>query len=196
MTAVLEMYISLLPAILAGILNMVWCKTKILKCLSVPIDNNKVLKDGERLFGNNKTWKGFLGMILLGIFCTIIWGIINSNNSYIFEHNYMYNNFDNTLTYNTLMGSLFGLAYAFFELPNSFIKRRMKIIPGKRLNGIKGFIFVFIDQADSVIGCVLVLTLVYPMSLGFYLIYVLLGAITHLLINILLYFCKLRKNMF
>ena len=97
-----------------------------------------------------------------------------------------------TLTY----GFLFGLAYAVFELPNSFIKRRLGIEPGKKRGKLSGAVNVFIDQADSVIGCVLVLSFLYSMSILFFIAYVLLGAATHIVINMLLYFLKLRKNMF
>jgi Putative integral membrane protein DUF46. len=196
MNKLLEMYISLLPAIVAGILNMVWCKANIFTQLSKPIDNYKVLNDNERLFGDNKTWKGFIGMIIFGAICTAIWGFICGTSGYLFEHNYLYSNLENNIVNNILMGALFGLAYAVFELPNSFMKRRLKIDPGKRLTGIKGALFVFIDQADSVVGCVLVLSIVHSMSLGFFLLYIFIGAFTHIVINILLYFCKLRKNMF
>ena len=52
-----EMYITLLPVILAGIMNMVWCKTSLLKALKKPMDMGKCLSDGKRIFGDNKTWK-------------------------------------------------------------------------------------------------------------------------------------------
>ena len=54
------MYITLISPIIAGILNMAWCKSGILPKLNKPIDFEKKLKDGKRIFGENKTWKGFL----------------------------------------------------------------------------------------------------------------------------------------
>ena len=103
---------------------------------------------------------------------------------------------ENTIMYNAVIGVMFGFVYALFELPNSFMKRRMDIKPGKTTNGIKKILFVFIDQADSIFGCVLVVCLVYKMSIQFYFLYVLVGALTHIILNILLYLVKLRKNMF
>jgi hypothetical protein len=94
------------------------------------------------------------------------------------------------------MGLLLGFAYAVFELPNSFIKRRVGITPGKTAEGFKKIIFIFIDQIDSILGCVLVVNMVYKMSVQFYFCYVLVGAVTHIVINVLLYLLKLRKNMF
>ena len=196
METVAEMYITLLPVIVAGSLNMVWCKLHLIKFLERPIDNNRILRDGKRLFGDNKTWKGLAGMAILGILCTVLWGLIGEKSAYLSQHNYLYFKYVNTVPYNILMGLLLGLGYALFELPNSFIKRRMNIQPGKSNKNLQGVITVFFDQADSVIGCVLVLCLVYRMSVPLFIAYIFLGALTHIVLNMLLYFLKLRKNMF
>ena len=55
-----QMYVTLGPVILAGIFNMIFCKLKILKSMQVPMDGGRVMRDGNRIFGDNKTWKGFL----------------------------------------------------------------------------------------------------------------------------------------
>ncbi|MDR2938692.1 MAG: CDP-archaeol synthase [Clostridiales bacterium] len=195
MTIILEMYITLAPIIFAGILNMAWCKSSFAGPINKPIDNYLTLKDKARLFGDNKTWKGFLGIIILAIICSVLWGFI-CRTGYLLEHNYFYASYKNTILYNTLTGFLLGLAYGISELPNSFMKRRLGISPGKPAKGLKSVFFVFMDQADSLFGCVLVICLFYEMSFIFYTAYVLLGACTHLVINTLLYFLKLRKNMF
>ena len=88
-----------------------------------------------------------------------------------------------------------GLAYVVFELPNSFIKRRLKIKPGKTAKGIKGMIFFLIDQIDSIIGVTLVLCIWYKMTAFQFLLFVFLGAITHIVINLFLYYIKIRKNI-
>lgn len=189
------MYLTLLGSIVAGILNSIWCKTSYLKSLNIPMDAGKNLKDGNRIFGDNKTWKGFLGYVILNIICMILLGILCNING-IDEYNMFYSGTKNTLANNCLIGLLLGLAYGVFELPNSFMKRRLGIIPGKSLTGAKKWFFVFLDQADSIFGCVLVVCVYHPMRFGFYIIYVLVGAVTHIAINILLYLLKLRKNMF
>lgn len=193
---ILEMYITLIPVIAAGVLNMVWVKMPYMNYLAKPMDRNRLFRDGNRILGENKTWKGFLGMILLAVLSTIIWGGICAMLPYLNEHNYLYRNNTNTLIYNGVMGFLLGLAYALFELPNSFIKRRIGIIPGKKGKGVKGILFVLIDQTDSIFGCVLVIAMVYKMNFQFYMLYICLGALTHILINMLLYILRLRRNMF
>ena len=192
---VLKLYVTLLSSVIAGIINSIFCKLKVLNYLKKPIDNNKKLKDGNRIFGDNKTWKGFIGYIIFNIIFSIIFGIIwklcNIENL-----NYFYINHSNTITYNILIGFLLGLFYALFELPNSFIKRRLGIEPGKTIDGFRRVFFIFLDQADSIFGMALVVWMFYPIGIVVYLLFILFGALTHILINMLLYFAHLRKNMF
>ncbi len=192
---VVKLYVTLLSSVIAGILNSIFCKLSILNFLKKPLDNNKKLKDGNRIFGDNKTWKGFIGYIILNIICScifsFIWKISNLENL-----NYFYINHQNTITYNILIGFLLGLFYALFELPNSFIKRRLGISPGKTIKGPKKLLFIFLDQADSIFGMALVVWMFYPIGILVYLLFILFGALTHILINMLLYFAHLRKNMF
>ena len=131
----------------------------------------------------------------LNTLCSIIWGFICKIGN--FSHlNYFYVNNSNTILFNLFIGFLLGLGYSLFELPNSFLKRRLNIVEGKNPEGLKKIIFIFLDQADSVFGCCLVVWLFYNLGIKLYLLYVLLGAVTHILVNMLLYFLHLRKNMF
>ena len=195
MKNILMMYITLLPSILAAILNMIWCKLPILKLFQVPMDFNKNFYDKKRIFGDNKTWKGFIGYIILNTIMMILWGTL-CNISNINHYNYFYINYENTIAFNILIGILLGLGYSLFELPNSFIKRRLDIKPGKTTKGFKKVFFIILDQADSVFGCCLVVYLFYNLGIKLYLAYVVVGATTHIIFNMILYFLKLRKNMF
>ncbi|MBO4635710.1 MAG: CDP-archaeol synthase [Clostridiales bacterium] len=189
------MYVTLAPAIMAGILNMLWCKLHIMKFASVPVDNGRNFSDGRRIFGDNKTWKGIIGYVLFNTVFTVIWGIICSASS-LGSLNFFYLDHDNTPAFNILVGVLLGLGYSLFELPNSFLKRRLDITPGKTVTGFKKVFFIFLDQADSLFGCALVVWIFYPIGILLYLAFVLVGAATHLLLNMMLFFMKLRKNMF
>jgi len=192
---ILMMYVTLLPAILSGIFNMIWCKTGVLKSLKKPMDFGRCLSDGKRIFGDNKTWKGFIGYLVLNTFFSIVWGCVSSAAS-IDHLNFFYIHHENTFIYNVLTGLLIGLGYALFELPNSFLKRRLDITPGKTISGFWKIFFIFLDQADSVFGCALVVWIFYDLGIGLYLLYVLVGAFTHIILNVLLYLAKLRKNPF
>ena len=76
MKDLLMMYVTLLPAIIAGVLNMIWCKSSVLRGIQTPIDCGKKLKDGKRIFGDNKTWKGMLGYIVFNILAAVVWGAV------------------------------------------------------------------------------------------------------------------------
>lgn len=195
LNTLLQMYITLLSAIIAGVINSIWCKSRMLKCLQIPMDGGKNFVDGRRIFGDNKTWKGFAGYLVYNMVCMVLWGAVCGMTG-LESYNMFYGNASNTVLTNLWIGFLLGLFYGVFELPNSFMKRRLGITPGKSLSGLKKAFFVFMDQADSVFGCVLVVCIYAPMTIGFYLLYVVVGAVTHILINMLLYACKLRKNMF
>ena len=190
-----KMYITLISPIISGIVNSIFCKTKYLKCLNKPIDFGKNFTDKKRIFGDHKTWKGLFGYIILNIIFSVIFGYI-WNITNLEKYNFFYINHENTLLFNILIGFLLGLGYSLFELPNSFIKRRLDIKPGKTIEGFKKIFFIIFDQADSVFGVALVVWLFYPIGIWIYLFYILLGTVTHLLVNMLLYFLHLRKNMF
>lgn len=190
-----KMYITLISPIISGIVNSIFCKTKYLKILNKPIDFGKNFTDKKRIFGDHKTWKGLFGYIILNIIFSVIFGYI-WNITNLEKYNFFYINHENTLLFNILIGFLLGLGYSLFELPNSFIKRRLDIKPGKTIKGFKKIFFIIFDQADSVFGVALVVWLFYPIGIWIYLFYILLGTVTHLLVNMLLYFLHLRKNMF
>ena len=189
------MYVTLVPTILAGVMVMLWCKLPILKAIAKPIDFGKNFVDGKRLFGDNKTWKGMLGYILFNTLFAVLWGFACQGGA-LKDLNFFYQYHENTILFNLLIGVLLGLGYSLFELPNSFLKRRLDITPGKSISGFWKVFFIFLDQADSVFGVALVVRLFYPLGIGLYLLYILVGAGTHLLLNMMLYFMHLRKNMF
>lgn len=189
------MYVTLVPTILAGIFNMVWCKLDVLKFVKVPIDGGKNFSDGRRIFGDSKTWKGLMGYVVLNLIFTLLWGTV-CHAAGIEQWNFFYVNHENRLDYNVLVGILLGLGYSLFELPNSFLKRRLDISQSKEITGAKKYFFVFLDQADSVFGVALVVWLFYDLGIFRYLICVFVGAGTHILLNMMLYYMGLRKNKF
>lgn len=187
------MYVTMMPVILAGILNMCFVKTGLYQKWKAPIDGGKCTKDGKRLLGDNKTWAGFFGMIAAGMISQAVWGMVCA--AWLPGKNFIYDYHTNALPQNLLFGGLFGLAYVLFELPNSYIKRRLDIPAGKTVSGGKGMLFFVVDQTDSLFGVALVLALLYPMPVWQYALYILLGAGTHVTVNFVLYHLKIRRNI-
>lgn len=190
-----EMYVTLMSVIIAGAGNMIFTKSGFYKKRANPIDRGKVFCDGRRIFGDNKTWAGFWGMVFFGAVFQILWGFICSAIKPLENINELYRIFPNTPVYNLISGTLFGFAYVLFELPNSFIKRRLNIASGKTGKGFLGVIFFAVDQIDSLLGVVLVLKILCKISVAKYWLYILLGAFTHITVNLILYTLKIRKNI-
>ncbi len=193
--AVLEIYVSLAPVIIAGILNMVWCTTSLAPKLNRPLDNRAVLRDGRRVFGDNKTWKGLLGMVVLGAVAFVLWSLLVQGTSLV-QWDLFHQRHAATLAYDAFAGALLGLAYALFELPNSFLKRRLAIAPGKESAGPRKWLFIVLDQIDSVVGVAVVLAILASISALFFLGLILVGGITHILLNMALFAVGLRRNRF
>jgi CDP-diglyceride synthetase len=189
-----QLFFLIAILVCAGATNMAFVKAPLLERLERPMDGGVLLRDGKRMFGANKTWKGFIGMIVI----TAIWlaaaGWLAANFPDIrrlslipFE--------ELTPPFNVwFFGAVWGLAYALAELPNSFLKRRIDIPPGENASGIKGFFFLALDQADSVIGCVLVLPLFSSITWQDAIVLVVLGSFAHYLTNLGLYVVHLKKQ--
>jgi CDP-diglyceride synthetase len=184
----------MLPIVLAGICNMVYVKSPVHSRLKRPMDGGRNLRDGKRVFGDNKTWKGFLGMIVFSSFFFSLqaalwaaWPRIRAISLVPFQ--------DLAWPFlPPLCGALWGLGYVLFELPNSLMKRRLGIGPGANLKGLKGFFFGFIDQVDSVIGCLAALYAFYRFDAATGLWLLGIGAAVHYLVNIGLYLARLKRQ--
>jgi len=191
---VASLFYLMLPLVLAGVCNMIYVKLPVHAVLRAPMDGGRVLRDGRRLFGDNKTWKGFLGMV---IFCSF-WFSLQAAlfSAFPWARSLSLVPFQ-SLPWPflpPLCGSLWGLGYTLFELPNSFMKRRLGIRPGMNLPGPRGLLFTFIDQTDSVVGCFAALYAFYryDMRTGVFLLVI--GVAVHYVVNVGLYFARLKKQ--
>ncbi len=188
------MYLTMLSVILGGILNMLFVKTNFYKKYKYPIDCNRKFRDGKRIFGDNKTWIGIVSMIVCCILSQVFIGFI-CNAFNINNHNQIYRFYENKVGVNVLTGFLFGFMYMLFELPNSFIKRRLGIECGKTNTNIIGKLFFVIDQIDSLIGVMLILVIFAKISWKQYFAYIFIGGFTHIMVNLFLYKIKVRRNV-
>ena len=198
MELIINCIITEIPLIIGQIINVIILGRKRVKSIfKTPIDFGKNFIDGKRIFGDNKTWKGLVLSIFLCISLSIIWGIICSYIPSIGNRNLFYINNENTVIYNILTGGLTGLAYSIFELPNSFLKRRLDIAPGRSSNvkGKKKFIFFIIDQFDSMIGVMLVIWYFSKITFLEYLQCVLFDGLLHYVVVKILCYFKLKESI-
>lgn len=191
----LTIYITVLPIILASTFSTSLLKLPVLRRLRTPIDGGLNMSDGRRIFGDNKSWIGAAVLICLAIILTVFWGLVNSLNPAVQAHNWLYSVHSNTFTYNMVAGALLGLAYIVAELPNSFMKRRLRIAPGAVLSGMRGIPNIIIDHTDSVIGAAIVLWYLCRLTFVEFMVIIVVGGATHLIVNILLVRVGVKKNI-
>ena len=184
------------PVILAGVFNMLFLKIPFLKSRCRPIDGGKNWTDGKRIFGDSKSVLGFLLMTALAGILEVFWGFLlqglGKNNWSLL---YLY--FENTPVFNFLIGMLFGFLYMLFELPNSFIKRRLSVSAaeqGDRRIGLKLFFFI-LDQIDSMFGIMLCLGILAHLTPAQTVFAIFLGGLTHVFVNCLLILFRVRKYL-
>ncbi len=138
------------------------------------MDFGKNFIDGRRIFGNNKTFRGFFFGWAVGFFVGIMEGFVFG--------------FDKVPV---LLSLLIPLGALLGDLTGAFVKRRLDIAPGGLLP--------VVDQIDFVVGAVvfsLPLVLINWQELSWQLIVVVL-LITppiHLFTNFLAYKLKLKKH--
>ena len=171
MDALTQALILSLPLVVSGGVHMAVVKLDLLPGLRVPI--------AQRWFGANKTWRGVVVMPVataLGVWlAAAVW----------------LDRFGPSDP--TTLGILLGLAYVAAELPNSFIKRRLGIEPGKRPARHRLW-FALADQADSAIGCALVYAWALGLTASTLIIIVALVPAIHLVVNYTLYLMHLRRE--
>lgn len=182
----------ILPMVLAGISNMVWMKLPLLESWRVPMDGGRRWRDGRRIFGDNKTWKGFVGMIGVTALWLQIFAVLAALSPTARELSLM--PFENWLPWAWFYGAVWGLFYVLAELPNSFAKRRLNIAAGAEGQGCLGQFFKVLDQSDSVMGCLVGMLFFYVPSWQDALAILVLATGFHYLTNILLFVLGLKKQ--
>lgn len=190
----IQLVFFLLPVIAAGCCNMIYVKLPSVRRRNAPMDGYRTANDGKRILGDHKTWQGFMGMILFtGLWMVVlVWICTHSDwgrNMAIVDYSQWRFPMEAIL-----YGCLWGLGYVLFELPNSYIKRRIDIAPGKNASGWKGRIFLFVDQADSVLGCMVFMLLFYRPSVQEAMLLFAMGVGIHYVINIFLFLLGLKDQ--
>lgn len=184
----LRVFLAMVPVVMAGVLQAIAIRFNPLPQLASPLDFGVRLR-GEPLLGANKTIRGVLVMVLGSTLFTWAfrglltterlpqgWPSLADPGSALF------------------VGMLMGLGYSLGELPNSFIKRRLRIAPGARPNDGSQILFYLADQLDSVIGVVLVMEIVFALPLNTLLSLFVVGALVHIAFDRLLYAFGVKRG--
>jgi hypothetical protein len=109
-----------------------------------PIDAGLELR-GRRLFGDNKTWRGVVVAIgASAAFAAVQEHVVGDPGALQVV--------DWRRVPSVAFGALMGLGAMIGELPNSFVKRRIGIAPGRTTTGARSVLFYVWDQVDLLVG--------------------------------------------
>lgn len=179
MPCVRDVWLLSLPLILSGVMHMLVVRRNWFAALRRPIH--------ERLFGANKTWRGVVVMPLGAMLGT---AVASWQQSLLVEPHAIR---PLAGVHWAVLGFFLGLAYVLFELPNSWLKRRLGAPPGQRPVAYRPY-FVLLDHSDSVTGCVLVYAWLTRAPAASVLASALSGPLIHLLVNAGLYLVGIRRS--
>ena len=133
------------------------------------MDFGRNFLDGKRIFGNNKTFRGFFFGWAVGIGVGLVEGLV-----FGFQH------------YPVLFSVLIPLGALLGDLTGAFLKRRIGIAPGGLLP--------IVDQVDFVVGAIVFSIPLAIISWELAVTVLLITPPIHLFTNYLAYKMKLKRN--
>jgi CDP-2,3-bis-(O-geranylgeranyl)-sn-glycerol synthase len=171
-----------LPAYFANMAPTIVRKLGVFKFLEKPVDFNKKFF-GQPIFGLNKTWRGVIfGMVFGTLICKILFFL---HRIYQFPFYRIVG-----LDYQKIEGFYFGFLISFLavlgDLFFSFIKRRLKMEPGKR--------FLPFDQTNYVISNALILGPIFKISLNVWITIFFLTFFLHTIVNFIGYLLGISRS--
>jgi 1-acyl-sn-glycerol-3-phosphate acyltransferase len=179
-----EIAAFIIPVVLAGSLQLAFSKAGLLGQLGRPIDGGRSFR-GQRLFGDNKTWRGALLMITITPLATVLVHQVYASLGVV-AHTFM-------ALPSFWLGLVMGIAYILGELPNSFIKRQLGVAPGKSSQRLQGLQYV-VDQADSVIAVCVALVLTYSIPAQLALALFCVGVVVHIVFDHAMHLLGAKKR--
>jgi len=174
-----------LPMLGSPLLHAPVLRFDLLRPLKRPIDGGRTFR-GQRVFGDNKTWRGALCMSLGTLVATLILSAVPAFWQRLPEPLHARSPW--------LLGGLLGLGVVVGELPNSFLKRQLRIDPGTRRQGLTGLFFAVFDQGDFVPVVWLLLLPLWPIPLGELLLAFTAVVAVHLILNLIGFAIGARKT--
>jgi hypothetical protein len=139
------------PVAFAAALHVGVLRLRLFERLKRPLDGGRCWR-GARLFGDHKTVRGAVVMVagsIAGFALQQRWRVPSLEL------------FDYSAAHAWGTGALLGLGFVVGELPNSFLKRRAGIPPGRHATGPGYWLFTALDQLDSVVGGLVALSLAW-----------------------------------
>jgi CDP-2,3-bis-(O-geranylgeranyl)-sn-glycerol synthase len=169
----------MLPAYVSNAAPVVAARLDVFKSLAFPLDGNKKL-NGESLFGESKTARGFFVGITSAIIVALIQYFI-----YIGTTNHSIYLIDYNLFNSILIGFLLGTGALIGDLIKSFLKRRI----GKK----SGQSWPIADQIDYPLGALFFVSTIFIPSASHIITIIILSMMLSALANLCAYFLGIKK---
>lgn len=168
-----EVLLVLIPVVLAGFAQILVIRLDPLPATAIPLDLGRCWR-GARVFGAHKTIRG---VVVMTTACAVAAAVVMPR---------LLSPEDEPATGWFWFGALVGLGYVVAELPNSFVKRRLGIDAGESSARHRGWQYV-VDEGDSVVGVVLVVALLTPVSWTWLVVAGAAGFLLHVVVDRLLH---------
>jgi CDP-2,3-bis-(O-geranylgeranyl)-sn-glycerol synthase len=169
----------ILAFVLAGLPHSLWMKNRLSQALAIPLDGGRMFR-GRRILGENKTLRGFVIMIpaaalAFGAVAALIslpQGVPPATLWQLTPAGY------------AALGAWAGFGFMAGELPNSFVKRQLGILPGQAPgSGLTRAICFTVDHIDSIVGMLAAVTVAVHTPWTTWLWVLILGPSIHLLFS-------------
>lgn len=167
----------------AGVAQVLWLRIAASQRFLQPVDGGATLR-GRRLFGDNKTLRGFVVMVPVS-------GLAFA----VFSRLFATGLWDVSLPGWVGLGLLAGFGFMAGELPNSFLKRQADVPPGEAPeNPILAMVSLVLDRTDSLLGALILLWLVVPLPALAAVLCLVIGVGVHALFSWLLYKLGVKRR--
>jgi hypothetical protein len=155
------------------------------KPLKRPLDAGATVR-GQRMFGDNKTWRGAIFMTLGPAMAAVALARWPAYRDALPD--------DVADAPPLLWGALVGLGVVVGELPNSFLKRRLDIAPGTQRRTPGGVALIVLDQGDIVPGVWLCLAPLFVLPVATAAVAFAAVTAVHLVVNVVGYAIGARSS--
>ena len=183
---------SLALFIFVGFAQTLWFRTAASRHFATPLDFGRTWQN-RRIFGDNKTFRGFVVMLPAGALTFFLAGlVINRLDPGGPLRSALW---DLTRVQWATLGFLASLGFLLGELPNSFVKRRLDIAPGGAPDGkVLRRTFFVVDQLDSGFRMLIAMSLLVSTGILFWATFLVAGALLHWLFAWLLFALGLKSR--
>ena len=163
----------------AGLLHSVWLNNRFSRALAIPLDGGRMFR-GRPILGENKTLRGFVVMIPAAALAFAVVAIVIS----LPQGTPPATLWQLTPIGYAALGAWAGFGFMAGELPNSFVKRQLGILPGQApASRLTRMICFTVDHIDSIIGMLVAVTLAVQTPWTTWLWVLVLGPSIHLLFS-------------